>query len=1378
MNTSTKPGQVQATVTIASLLVTFFLGFASPVRADLPELFFSEYVEGSSYNKALEIYNGTGLLVNLAAGNYTIEIYFDGNTSPGTTIALTGTVAAGDVYVVADDGAATAILAETDQTSTANFFNGDDAVVLLRNGAIIDVIGQIGFYPDSEWGSGNTSTQDNTLRRKETVEAGDANGGDAFDPSIEWDGYPQDTFDGLGSHSIILPPSDPLINEFVFNHTGSDTNEYVEVFGDPSADYSSFTVLEIEGDDSDAGVIDGVFPVGTTNAGGFWTTGFLNDEIENGTVTLLLVEGFTGSAGDDLDADNDSILDTMPWTRIVDDVAVDDGDVGDGFYSSVALGPSFDGLSPYPPGGASRIPNGTDTDAVGDWARNDFDGAGLPGFSGSLDVGEALNTPEAVNELIPTLPPDVIINEVDCDTPDTDMLEFVELYDSGVGNTAMDGLVVVFYDGDGDASYNAFDLDGFFTDANGYFLLGNSGVTPIPSIIFDSDGLQNGADAVALYSGDAADFPNGTAVTTVNLIDAIVYDTNDSDDAGLLVLLNADQPQVNEDAAGDKDNHSNQRCPNGEGGARNTDTYTQNTPTPGAENACGVGFGVCGDPATLIHDVQGSGDVSPLDGTPDAVIEGVVVGDFQDTATELGGFFLQEEDADADADPMTSEGVFVYDNGFGVDVSVGDVVRVQGSVTEYYDLTELDSVSNAVVCSSGVSATAAMITLPIADLAEWEWYEGMLVTISQTLYATGNYNQGRYGEVDLSVGDRLDTPTNVATPGAAANALQDLNDRSRVLLDDGSTVQNPLPLPPYIGVGDTLRAGDTIPDLTGVLAYGFGAYRIHPTEPVDFTRVNTRDASSPPVGGTLKVASFNVLNYFNGDGLGGGFPTPRGADTPEEFTRQRDKIISAILAMDAGVIGLMELENDGYGANSAIQDLVNGLNDVAGAGAYAFVNPGVAQIGTDEIAVGFIYKPGTVTPVGSAAILDSSVDPLFNDDKNRPALAQTFEQNATGETFTVVVNHLKSKGSPCDDVGDPDVGDGQGNCNVTRTNAANALTAWLATDPTSSSDSDFLIIGDLNAYAMEDPITAIKNAGYTNLIESFIGADAYSYVFYGQAGYLDHALASASLASQVTGVTEWHINADEPAALDYNDYNQPDLYNPDAYRSSDHDPTVTFVNESTGDEPLYFLWDFGDGSTSTETSPTHSWAEPGLYTVTLTVSNVLGSDSASAEILVRPRTILFEAFKIHNATIDWHSGRGHFSVFGQLKLPEGYTHDNLTRDLELALTIGGESAADAVSMTEDGQMWSFRECPQYPVEGVQLTWAFIIWPRPDDPYLPVFILQGTLSLPGVDHRTRPAEATVTLSLPVAGDQLAEQVSGEKTILFQPHYHLWFYKLQH
>ncbi|MCK4394944.1 endonuclease, partial [Candidatus Bipolaricaulota bacterium] len=183
-------------------------------------------------------------------------------------------------------------------------------------------------------------------------------------------------------------------------------------------------------------------------------------------------------------------------------------------------------------------------------------------------------------------PPDVVINEVDCDTLGTDDHEFVELYDGGAGNTALDGLVVVFYNGNNDASYNSFDLDGYSTDGDGYFLLGNSGVSPTPSIIFSDNGLQNGADAVAIYTGNAADFPNDTPVTTTNLLDAIVYDTNDADDAGLLVLLNAGQPQVNEDGANDKDNHSNQRCPNGSGGARNTDTYIQATPTPGADNNC------------------------------------------------------------------------------------------------------------------------------------------------------------------------------------------------------------------------------------------------------------------------------------------------------------------------------------------------------------------------------------------------------------------------------------------------------------------------------------------------------------------------------------------------------------------------------------------------------------------------------------------------------------------------------------------------------------------------------------------------------------------------------------------------------------------------
>jgi hypothetical protein len=198
--------------------------------------------------------------------------------------------------------------------------------------------------------------------------------------------------------------------------------------------------------------------------------------------------------------------------------------------------------------------------------------------------------------------------------------------------------------------------------------------------------------------------------------------------------------------------------------------------------------------------------------------------------------------------------------------------------------------------------------------------------------------------------------------------------------------------------------------------------------------------------------------------------------------------------------------------------------------------------------------------VGDYAVLDSTVDPAFDDEKNRPALAQTFMENATGELFTIVVNHLKSKGSDCLDVGDPDTGDGQGNCNLTRFAAAQALASWVSTDPTGQGDPDYLITGDLNSYAMEDPIVALEGAGWTDLIEAFQGtgfADgAYSYNFQSQSGYLDHALANPTLARQVTGASFWHINADEPAALDYNNFNQSVLVKDDRFRSSDHDPVL------------------------------------------------------------------------------------------------------------------------------------------------------------------------------------------------------------------------------
>jgi predicted extracellular nuclease len=284
----------------------------------------------------------------------------------------------------------------------------------------------------------------------------------------------------------------------------------------------------------------------------------------------------------------------------------------------------------------------------------------------------------------------------------------------------------------------------------------------------------------------------------------------------------------------------------------------------------------------------------------------------------------------------------------------------------------------------------------------------------------------------------------------------------------------------------------------------------------------------------------------------------RGADDEIELERQRNKIVAAIAGLDADVVGLMEMENT-PGVEPAA-DLAAGLNDKLGAGTYDYIDTGV--IGGDAIRLGFLYKPGAVTPVGDFDVLDSTDDPTFDDSRNRPTLTQTFDTvvatGAKAERFTVSVNHLKSKGSAC--TGDPDTGDGQGNCNQTRTAAAKAIADHLASDPTHSGDPDHLLIGDMNSYDHEDPIRAFEAAGYQDQVKRFGGEDAYSYVFDGMVGYLDHGLASASLAGQVTGAQEWHINADEPDVLDYETTFKPTavdaIYAPDQFRASDHDPVL------------------------------------------------------------------------------------------------------------------------------------------------------------------------------------------------------------------------------
>jgi predicted extracellular nuclease len=562
-----------------------------------------------------------------------------------------------------------------------------------------------------------------------------------------------------------------------------------------------------------------------------------------------------------------------------------------------------------------------------------------------------------------------------------------------------------------------------------------------------------------------------------------------------------------------------------------------------------------------IYDIQGSGTASPYDNMM-VITEGIVTGDFQG-GNQLKGFYIQSFPGDGSV--LTSDGIFVFDNAFGVDVQIGDLVKVEGEVDEFNTTTEIKNVKAITKLNSGNSFAPTALSLPVAAISQLERYEGMYVQFLQTLTATENFTLGRYGELRLSAEGRNFQPTSFIDPNdnpadgttssgnsnvTAVTSQQDLNNRRSILLDDGSTVQNPSVVP-YLNPADsTLRIGSTVSNLTGIIDFAFNAYRLQPTQAPVFSYALRPCA--PAVGvGNLKVASFNVLNYFNGDGTGGGFPTARGAHTLAEFNRQRVKIIEAIKQLDADVIGLMEMENDGNASNSAIADLVNGLNAATAAGTYLHVNDPAGpngNPGTDAIKVALIYKPGKVSLVGL-----SKAD--MNAAHNRPPLAQTFSLKSNGETFTVMVNHFKSKSGTDATGADLDQFDGQGAYNAKRKSQASALLTFIAAIQASSGDPDVISIGDYNSYDEEDPMDILAAGGLQNLT-----AGNYSYVFDGQSGSLDHALVTGSLATHITGADKWHINADEPILKDYNqEFNPAYVYKPDAFRSSDHDPVLVGI---------------------------------------------------------------------------------------------------------------------------------------------------------------------------------------------------------------------------
>jgi predicted extracellular nuclease len=578
-----------------------------------------------------------------------------------------------------------------------------------------------------------------------------------------------------------------------------------------------------------------------------------------------------------------------------------------------------------------------------------------------------------------------------------------------------------------------------------------------------------------------------------------------------------------------------------------------------------------------IHAIQGPGARSPYVGRR-VTTEGAV------TLVTSNGFFLQEEGGMADG--RASRGLFVFTDDAPA-VVAGQCVRLAGGVVEFnvgaagnretlaHPVTELHEVTDLQVLRDGCGVTPLALAWPPPDGPGLERHEGMLVTLPGPFTVQQNFFLGRFGQLTLASGGRVRAPTDVARPGAAARALARANVRRSLVLDDGSAHQFPRP-PPYLGDDGTVRAGDTLSEITGVIDYGLasadaaghGAWKIHPIRPPRIVRANPRAAAPAKGGGDLRVASANVDNFFAtlADGHAGCGPRRlvsdcRGARNAGEFERQRAKLVEMLSALDADVIALMEIENGDDGA--ALQSLVDALNAHALGAPWARVETPTGAGGGDAIRVAMIYRPSRVALLGPPRADHNPVH-------NRPPLAQAFASRDGAARFTVIASHFKSR--RCDGAGgaDRDRGDQQGCWSHRRLLQARALARFAGTVARESGVADTLLVGDFNAYAREDPPMALAAAGFADQAARF-DPGGWSYVFDGASGRIDGVFANAAMASHVTSVATWHVNADEPSLLDYaftwrapaaaSEASAPSSvvappWTPTPWRASDHDPVV------------------------------------------------------------------------------------------------------------------------------------------------------------------------------------------------------------------------------
>ncbi|WP_246818698.1 ExeM/NucH family extracellular endonuclease [Corynebacterium sp. HMSC074C01] len=752
--------------------------------------------------------------------------------------------------------------------------------------------------------------------------------------------------------------------------------------------------------------------------------------------------------------------------------------------------------------------------------------------------------------------------------------DFIELYNPTSADLDLTGWSVEYLSASGNSG-GKHELSGSLP-AGGYFLIQDGGGDtgePLPAP--DAEGnlnLSGSKGSVKLYDASGAE------------VDLVGYgEASISEGSPAQALNNSTSAQRDSKGTDTDDNAADFSAaaptPKSAGGAA-----PQPDPAPAEPGA-----------AVTIPEIQGTGAESPFKGQ-NVTTQGVVTAVWQGEKS-LNGFTIQSPGTGKTAPTEASEAVFVYTGGTGFYPEIGESVEVTGTVDEYFGQTQV-ALSTGSTLDDALSPITplAIDALPEGD-EEREKLESMLLKPGVHT-VTDNYGLNRYGELGLAPGtEALRQPTDIVSPGTQEQKdMEAANAAKYVILDDGSTRDfsrdgASTKLPYIMQNGSevkTIRTTNQVEfaDSGVILGYGHDQWRFQPTTMITGDSATadlpiTWDPArpdAPQVDGDYTVAAFNVLNFFInlgedngaksykdrfGNGVGSDSPTFRGAWSESAFNDQKGKILTALEGLDADVIGLSEIENAantvGGSYDDAVKYLVGELNSRAGSEKWDYVKaPANASADTDVIRTAMIYKKDRVKPVGEATLLE---DERFKGTARTPLAAefQSVSDRCAAEgpdSFVVVTNHFKSKGSVAN--GDADTGDGQGNNPNVRNAHAQAVLDGLAKQPQWQKKATF-VMGDLNAYSKEDAISVFRNAGYTIPVEELNAQedwqDVASYQFSGRLGSLDHILANEYVDAQAAQT--WNINSDEPIAMEYSrrNYTGGDVFEADnPYRSSDHDP--------------------------------------------------------------------------------------------------------------------------------------------------------------------------------------------------------------------------------